>query len=131
MASVIQLEIVTPLKRAFSGPVLQVILPAWAGEEGALPDHDDKLALLRGGVCTVITAEGETRYAVGRGFAEMGDDHVTLLTDSCELAADIDKADANSDKAEIVAKLAQVDWTSEEANGLRAELEVANARIEA
>ena len=131
MANAIHLEIVTPLKNAFSGDVLQVILPAWEGEEGVLPDHDDKLTLMRGGVCTVITAEGEQKFAIGRGFAEMGDDHVTILTDSCEAAGDIDKADAKSDFAEIEGKLNKIDWVSEEANALRAELEVAQARLDA
>ena len=131
MATQLHVEIVTPLSSAFSGKALQVILPAWEGQEGVLPDHDDKLTLLRGGVCTVITPEGERKFAIGRGFAEMGGDHVTLLTDSCEDASKIDKADAQAGYADIEAKLARADWVSEEANGLRAALEVAQARLDA
>lgn len=131
MATEIQLDIVTPLKKAFSGKVLQVVLPAWEGEEGVLPDHDDKLALLRGGVCTVFTPQGERRFAIGRGFAEMGDDHVTLLTDSCVENADIDKAAAQAEVARLDSEIAQLDWVSEKAKVLRAELEVAEARVQA
>lgn len=131
MANQLHVEIVTPMRNAFSGEAMQVILPAWDGEEGVLPDHDDKLTLLRGGVCILITAEGEKKFAIGRGFAEMGDDHVTLLTDSCVAAGSIDKAEAKANLAEIEGKLAKVDWVSEEANGLRAAIEVAQARIDA
>jgi F-type H+-transporting ATPase subunit epsilon len=131
MATELQLEIVTPESLAFSGMVTQVILPAWDGQEGVYPEHDAKLALLRGGVCTVFTAEGQVHYAVGRGFAEIGGSHVTLLTDSCELAADIDKAQAAAEKTEATASLAAADWTSEQAEALRARIEVAEARTQA
>ena len=131
MANELQLDIVTPEAGVFSGPVTQVILPAWEGEEGVLPGHDAKHALLRGGVCTVLSAAGQTRYVIGRGFAEIGGDRVTLLTDSCEAADGIDKAAAGQQKTELAAKLAQADWVSEEANVLRAELEVAEARTQA
>ena len=125
------IDIVTPEAGVFSGPVTQVILPAWEGEEGVLPGHDAKLALLRGGVCTVYSAQGQTRYAIGRGFAEIGGDRVTLLTDSCEAADAIDKAAASQDKSDLTAELAKADWVSEEANALRAALEVAEARTQA
>ena len=131
MANELQLDIVTPEAGVFSGSVTQVILPAWEGEEGVLPGHDAKLALLRGGVCTVLSAAGQTRYVIGRGFAEIGGDRVTLLTDSCEVADGIDKAAAGQQRTELAAKLAQADWVSEEANVLRAELEVAEARTQA
>lgn len=131
MANEIQLDIVTPLKGIFSGKVLQVVLPAWAGEEGVLPDHDDKLALVRGGVCTVYLPGSERRFAIGRGFAEMGDDHVTLLTDSCEESTVIQRDAARKELQDAEAELARVDWTSEEANTLRARIEVAQARLDA
>lgn len=131
MATEIQLEIVTPMSSAFSGKVLQVILPEWEGQEGIYPDHDAKLALLRGGVCTVITTDGETHYAIGRGFVEVGADRVTVLTDSCDIASSIDKASAQRDLAELEGQLAQVDWVSEDANVLRTRIEVERARVEA
>ena len=130
MATELQLDIVTPSAQVFSGMVTQVIIPAWAGQEGIYPEHDSKLALLRGGVCTVFSAEGEIHYAVGRGFAEIGATRVTLLTDSCEIAVDVDKATAANDKTDLATKLAAADWTSEEAEVLRASLEVAEARIQ-
>jgi len=130
MATELQLDIVTPMKSAFSGTVRQVILPAWEGEEGALPDHDTELALLRGGVCTVISEQGEQRWAVGRGFAEISGTAVTLLTDSAELQDEVDKAAARTDYTQAEQELASADWTSEQANLLRAAMEVAQARID-
>ena len=129
MATEIQLEIVTPLKSAFSGKVLQVLLPAWEGQEGVLPDHDAKLALLKGGVCTVMTTEGETRYAIGRGFAEISGERVTLLTDSCVAKADVDTASAAAQLKEVEANLATLDWVSEEANQARVRIETLQAQL--
>lgn len=131
MATEIQLDIVTPERGVFSGKVLQVILPAWEGQEGALPDHDAKLALLRGGVCTVVTSEGETRYAIGRGFAEMGIDRVTLLCDSCEEKSAIDKAEVQSELSELRTTLLSQDWVSEAANTTKVAIELAEAKLEA
>ena len=131
MATEIQLEIVTPLKSAFSGKALQVILPAWEGQEGVLPDHDAKLALLKGGVCTVVTTEGEIRFAIGRGFAEISGERVTLLTDSCVAKADVNAATVSAQLKEVEAKLATLDWVSEEANQARIRIEALEAQLSA
>ena len=131
MATEFQLDIVTPMRGVFSGKVLQVVLPEWDGQEGVLPEHDAKLAVLRGGVCSVYTVDGETRYAIGQGFVEVDADRVTVLTEVCQAAGSIDKSAAQADLRDLEAQLAQVDWTSEEANGIRNRIEVAQARIEA
>lgn len=131
MATEIQLDIVTPEKGVFSGKVLQVILPAWEGQEGVLPDHDAKLELLRGGVCTVVTSQGDTRYAIGRGFAEVGQDRVTLLCDSCDEASTVDKGAVQTELSELRAKLSTQDWVSEAANSTKVAIELAEAKLEA
>jgi len=131
MATELQLNIVTPEKEVFSGKILSITLSAWDGQEGVYPDHDSKLALLRAGVTIVATTEGDQRWVTGRGFAEMDGDHVTLLTDSCEDAADVDKGAADADLKEAEAALAKVDWVSEEAETLRVRQELALARLSA
>jgi F-type H+-transporting ATPase subunit epsilon len=104
VANTLQLDIVTPSSSVYSGPAAEVVIPAWEGQMGIYPNHDTLLALLRAGLCTVATPEGTTRYVIGRGFAEMGPDRVTLLTDSCELATEVDKGQAQSDLVEAQAK---------------------------
>lgn len=131
MASSLQLDIVTPSASIYSGPAAEVIIPAWEGQMGIYPQHDTLLALLRAGVCTVATPEGTQRYVVGRGFADMGPDSVTLLTDSCELASEVDKGKAQADLAEAQAKRdAAVPFTGAHEQATAA-VEHAQARLDA
>jgi len=129
MATELQLNIVTPEREVFSGKILSITLAAWEGQEGVYPDHDSKLALLRAGITSVITSEGERHWVTGRGFAEIGGDHVTLLTDSCEDVSTVDKTAAEEDRKEAEAALAKVDWVSEGAETLRVRQEIALARL--
>lgn len=131
MATSLQLDIVTPERNVYSGPVAGVTLPAWNGQLGVLPDHDTLLALLRGGVATVAAPEGELRFVVGRGFAEIGPTQVTLLTDSCEPAASVDKQQAQADLAAAERELDEANGWSEQARTIEARLEVVRARLEA
>lgn len=130
MASTLQLEIVTPEKAAFSGTASQVILPAWRGQLGVLPEHDHLLALLRGGIAIVQTPAGDTRFVLGRGFAEIGPDRVTVLTDSCEAADTIDKAQATAELTELQREFDDANLYAEGADRLELRLELARARVE-
>ena len=128
----LHIDIVTPERLVLSGEALEVRVPGWEGQFGVLPEHDMFLALLRAGVCTVIDSENrETRYLVGRGFAEAGPDKVTVLTDSCQPAGDIDKDQAKKDLAEAEAEMADLDPLSEAFRGVQARAEHARARLDA
>lgn len=87
-------DIVTPEASIFSGSAKEVILPAWEGELGVLPDHDALLTLVKAGRAIVHTAEGTHHWIVGRGFADLGQDHVTLLTDRAVPVDQVDKEEA-------------------------------------
>ena len=67
----LQLDIVTPSASVFSGPVSEVVLPAWEGQMGVFPQHDALLALLRAGVCKVSGADGTHTFVVGRAWAQV------------------------------------------------------------
>ena len=127
----LQLDIVTPERSVFSDVAREVLLPAWEGQLGVLPEHDHLLALLRCGVATVWTADGETRYVVGRGFAEIGPDKVTLLTDSCELASEVDKAQAKADLDQAERDLGEAAFGSEARRQAEIRQEMAVARLDA
>jgi F-type H+-transporting ATPase subunit epsilon len=131
MASMLEVSIVTPERSVFRGPAGQVILPAWEGEMGVLPDHDALLALLRAGACTVHGATETLRYVIGRGFAEIGPGRVTILTDACELAGTVDKAKATAELQAAEAEMAQHDAWSERHRQARIAQERARARLEA
>lgn len=130
MATSLQLDIVTPERNVFSGTVSQVVIPAWNGQMGVLPEHDALLALLRGGIAIAHTPSGEVRYVVGRGFAEIGPTQVTLLTDSCERADEIDKAAAARELQAAEKELDESSAYGERAAALEVRLELARARVE-
>lgn len=106
MATALQVEIVTPERAVFSGTANEIVLPAWEGELGVLPDHDALLSLLRAGVCTVSTGGATRRWVIGRGFADIGGERVTLLTDQAVPVEEIDRPGA---EAMLAAALTEID----------------------
>ena len=86
----IHLRVVTPSDVAFEGDGQLVTGPGFFGEFGVLKDHARFLTLNRAGVITLDRASEKTEIVVGKGFAEVADNQVTYLVDSCTLAADID-----------------------------------------
>lgn len=127
----LQLDIVTPSRSVFSGPVSEVVLPAWEGQLGVYPQHDALLALLRAGVCTVAGPDGTKRYIVGRGFADVGPTNVTLLTDSCEEADSVDKDEARTALTAAEKAMSGVNFGTEAHNQAIIALEMAQARLDA
>jgi len=93
----LDVHIVTPEREVYHGPASSIRVPGWEGEFDVLPGHDMFLALVKGGVLAVATPGGAQKYVIGRGFAEVGDDKVVLLTDRCESGDAIDKAKAKED----------------------------------
>lgn len=89
--SVINLEIVTPETRAFSGSARMVVVPGVEGELGILPDHMPLMTAIRPGEVRVTTEEGELALAVGEGFVEVRPDRVSVLTDMAIEEAEIDE----------------------------------------
>jgi F-type H+-transporting ATPase subunit epsilon len=129
--SYIHVDIVTPERLVFSGEARELRAPGWDGEFGILPGHDSYLALLRGGICTLVTSHGEERYIVGRGFAEATSEHVTLLTDSCREASTADKAQAQKDLAAAEAEMTSISSYSEGYPLVKARAELAQAELDA
>jgi len=125
----LQVDIVTPEASAFSGEASEVVLPAWEGQLGVYPGHDTLLSLLRAGRCVVTTPDGVRRYIVGRGFAEIGPDRVTILTDRFEPLESVDKAKAKADLDAAEKELLESDAASERWNQAQIALELANARL--
>lgn len=126
-----QVDIVTPEMEVFSGQAAEVRAPGWEGEVGLLPEHDLFLTLLRAGLCTVTTAQGEQRYVIGRGFAEANPGKVTILTDSCTPVADIDKAKAKEELDAAEQEMGELNGWTEAFRAVEARREHASASLEA
>jgi F-type H+-transporting ATPase subunit epsilon len=128
----IQLDIVTTSAIAHSGEVAEIQAPGVLGEFGVLPDHAAMLAATKAGVVTLhVSGEAPTRMLVGPGFAEVGESSVTLLVDSCEDVAGIDKEAAAKDLAAAESILGAGDPATAEYTKAQVDAEMARARLDA
>jgi F-type H+-transporting ATPase subunit epsilon len=96
----LRVEVVSPERVLFSGEATQVITRTLDGGEIAfLPGHISFLgALVENHTRIYLTGGAVQDLAVHGGFVEVAPDHVTILSDSAELAVDIDIARARAAK---------------------------------
>ena len=124
----LDLTIVTPSGPAYRGDVDSVVLPGSEGDFGVLPGHERFLSALRVGEVQIETG-GQTLYAAAsEGFADVSGDQVTVLVDSCELAADIDSARAELARHRAEQGLGALDRDAEATRGAEYEAALARAR---
>ena len=95
----LRLDIVTIERLAFSGDVDMVIAPGVEGELGILPRHASLITALSAGELRFKQGAEEQSFAIGGGYLEVLDNHVTVLADSAEHAAEIDVARAEGARA--------------------------------
>ena len=91
MANTLRLEIVTPLEKAFSDDVQMVVIPGVEGEMGIYPMHIPVMTEIKPGELKIIKDGQESDFAVGEGFVEIAQDHVTVLTDMAIAESAIDE----------------------------------------
>src|SRR4029078_2157609 len=94
MADKIQLEVVTPERRALAEPVDMVTVPGLGGELGILPGPTPLISQLQTGVLTDGKDAKTTQMHVSGGFVEVRDDHVSVLAEIAERPDEIDAARA-------------------------------------
>ena len=92
MAKSFKVQIVTPDKTAYEGEAVSATIPGLAGYLGVWANHAPLVAAVVPGVVTLRLDEaGSIRYlAVGTGFVEISDNVVNLMTETCEMAEEID-----------------------------------------
>ena len=100
----LRVELVSPERVLFSGEAKQVITRTLDGGEIAfLPGHIAFLGALTECHTRIYLSDGKVQdVAVHGGFVEVAPDHVTILSDSAELAESIDisRARAATERAE-------------------------------
>ncbi|WP_319777935.1 F0F1 ATP synthase subunit epsilon [Maridesulfovibrio sp.] len=128
MASKLLLEIVTPDRKVLSQEVDYVGAPGIEGEFGIMANHIPFLSAL--GVGNLYFKEGNrTHYIfVSGGFAEVGNNKVTILAEVAEKAVEIDIARAQKAQEKAKARLAKAQDRIESARA-QAALQRALARL--
>jgi F-type H+-transporting ATPase subunit epsilon len=96
MARSFKVVIVTPDRTAFEGEAVSATIPGQAGYLGVWANHAPLVAAVSPGLVTLRTddAGNEQKLAVGGGFVEISGNVVNLMTDTCEMAGEIDVARA-------------------------------------
>jgi F-type H+-transporting ATPase subunit epsilon len=105
----LQLEIVTPEKKVFSGAVDNVYLPAADGEIGILPMHAGLVTALKPGELRYLHNGQLAALAIGSGFAEVTQTKVVVLTDMALGEAEIDVLSAQEAIERAKEKLAGIE----------------------
>ena len=104
----LRVEVVSPERVLFSGEAKQVITRTLDGGEIAfLPGHISFLGALTENHTRIYLSDGNVQdLAVHGGFVEVAPDHVTILSDSAELAESIDikRARAALERAEAASR---------------------------
>jgi F-type H+-transporting ATPase subunit epsilon len=116
----IRCEVVTAERTVFQDDVDMVVAPGIGGQLGILPHHAPLMTSLTFGEL-IIHREGQDDefIAIGGGFMEVGPEHVTILADSAERAAEIDEQRA--EEARERAEELMVQKRREDADFARAE----------
>jgi len=84
MVGKISLEVVTPEKLIVKEDVDEVVVPGIFGEFGILPGHTTFLTELGTGPLSYSKGGKSITHTIRGGFAEVRDDHVTILADSVD-----------------------------------------------
>ncbi len=95
----INFEIVTPERVVYKAEVDSITIPTSTGEITVLPDHIPLISLLVPGELRVKIGNEEELMAVSGGFIEVRKDKVVILSDTAELAHEIDLAAVEEAKA--------------------------------
>jgi len=81
MADMMQYDLVSPERRLASGEASAVQLPGTDGDLTAMANHAPTITTLRPGIVKVSGAQGETRFVVTGGFAEIGPEGASVLAE--------------------------------------------------
>jgi len=89
MADTLQFDLVSPERMLASVAAREVQIPGAEGDFTAMPGHAPFISTLRPGIVTAVTAQGEVKYVVTGGFAEVTAEGVSVLAERGVPAAEM------------------------------------------
>ena len=101
----LQLEIVSPERRAFTDEVDEVIVPGIDGQLGILPHHTRLITALGTGELRIKKGGTEQSLLISGGFVEVRPDKVVVMADLAERSDEIDEARAAEARKRAEAEL--------------------------
>lgn len=94
----IKFEVVTPEKVVFSADIDSVVVPAYLGYLGVLPNHAPLVTALDVGVIKFKQEGKVKKMAISGGFLEVIDNKAVVLADTAELGDTINVSRAEEAK---------------------------------
>ncbi len=92
----------------YEGRCRKLVIPAADGEKGIMANHENMVIAIVIGTARMEIEEGKwVDIALGRGFAEVVNNRVTLLVDTAEKPEEIDVRHAKEQKERAEEKLRQ------------------------
>lgn len=90
MKKVLNLQIITPEKIALKQEINSLVVPAFQGLMGILPNHAPLVTGLHPGVLKYTIQDSDHFLFVSAGFLEVAKNKVTILADAAEKPQEID-----------------------------------------
>lgn len=115
MADTMQFDLVSPERKLASGAVRAVQIPAAEGDMTAMPDHAPMITTLRPGILATEGPEGDARYVVTGGFAEITPAGATVLAERAFVAGPEGRAALETLLAEARTKAATLSGPEKDA----------------
>ena len=84
MAELMTVSVISPERVLYEGSARSVTAPAHDGEVGILSGHAPLMTLLGEGMLRLGTESGEVRFEVKRGFLQVVDDQIRIVTEHAE-----------------------------------------------
>ncbi len=108
MSEPLKVSVVSPGGLLWQGRAISILVRTTEGDVGILPGHQAFMGVVVPCAAEVVSPDG-TRdiLAVSGGFVSVWKDHVSLLSDSAELARNVSVDDAHSEIAALYEKLEQ------------------------
>ena len=104
MADQLHVELVAADRTVWSGDASFILARTTEGDIGIMPNHAPVLSVMVAGVVEVVTDDSERwAAAVDAGFLSVADNRVSILSESVDLAKDIDLEQAKRDLEEAQA----------------------------
>jgi F-type H+-transporting ATPase subunit epsilon len=102
MADPLQVDVVAPEGSVWEGPAVSVVVRTTEGDIGILAGHEPLMAALVPCAAEVLTPDGHREVvAVEGGFVSVFQNHVSLLSDSAQMAQNFSLADARNELAQM------------------------------
>lgn len=124
------LSIVLPTKKMFEGSVSEVVLPAYDGEVGVLPHHENFVGILGSGPLKYIHEGKDYWLAISSGIYKVIDGKLTILAELAERGEDLNIDDSLEKIKRLEEELARLSQFTPEAKQTATEILREKARIE-